>query len=430
MNPENIGTNSRDLSAGRLLLRHLFDTAVAAADPMLRIPCVLPPKPPGRVVLVGAGKASARMAEAVVSTWGPCEGVVLTRDGYSRPVLGVDIVEASHPVPDSRGYAGTARVLRLLSDCGEDDFVVALISGGGSALLARPAGEITLHQEQEMTRALLASGAPIEAMNLIRKHLSTAKGGALAAATHPARMLSLIISDVPGDDLESVACGPTVGDTTCALKAREMLGRWSIPVTTEMAAVLDGPRVTFAPEAPELSRVENLLIATPMQSLHAAKLEAEAHGIRVIVLGDAIEGEARDVAFEHAQIAKRVRSDMHAGEPPVLLLSGGECTVTQRGGGVGGPNAEYALALSIALDDSQGISAIACDTDGVDGAAEVAGAIIDSTTLFRAYRAQLSPLEALERQDSHSFFSILGDQIITGPTYTNVNDFRAILVSK
>lgn len=416
------------LSETRRHLRGFYDAAVAAADPMLCIAPCLPPRPEGRVIVVGAGKASARMAEAVEAAWGPCEGLVLTRDGHARATRGIEVVEASHPIPDVRGLAATARLFDLLGGCAPEDFVLALISGGGSSLLTRPAGAITLAEEQAITRALLASGAPIDAMNTIRKHLSSAKGGAMAAAC-AGRMLSFIISDVPGDDPAAIASGPTVGDVTTAAEARRLVDRWAIPLTPAMEAVLSGPPLTFPPHSLALSRVENRMIAAPSRSLDAARRLAVAAGCTVDILGDAVEGEARVVARDHAQRAMAIRKRMRPGDAPILLLSGGECTVTQRGTGIGGPNAEYALALALALGETNGVSAIACDTDGVDGAADVAGALIDETTLVRARAADLDPFAALANNDSHSFFATLGDQVVTGPTLTNVNDFRAILIA-
>ncbi|AHM03140.1 D-glycerate 2-kinase [Roseibacterium elongatum DSM 19469] len=370
---------------------------------------------------MGAGKASARMAEAVEAEWGPCAGLVITRYGYARPCAGIEIVEAAHPVPDAAGAAATARMLDLLRDLSEDDFVLALISGGASALLTAPAGEITLAEKQAVNAALLASGAPIGQMNLLRKHLSRVKGGQLAAAAYPARMLALMISDVPGDDAAMIGSGPTVGDASTAAEARAILERWGIAAAPSVHAVLATQTGVIAPGDPRLSRVENVIYAAPSQSLAAAAEIGRAAGYTVEILGDALEGEARDVAKGHARMAL-------AGQCPRLLLSGGELTVTRRGDGIGGPNAEYALALAVALEGAAGIHAIACDTDGVDGAAEVAGALIGPDTLIRARSAGLDPATALARNDAHSFFAGLGDQVVPGPTLTNVNDFRAILI--
>jgi glycerate 2-kinase len=413
----------------RQLLRRLFDRAVEVADPMRCVPEALPPKPGGTVLVVGAGKASARMAEAVESVWGACEGLVITRDGYGRPTRGIEVVEASHPVPDARGLQATARMLRLLEGLGEGDFVLALISGGGSALLVQPAGAITLAEKQAVNAALLASGAPIDAMNTVRKHLSVVKGGQLAAAAWPARLLALMISDVPGDDPAFIASGPTVGDATTPADARAILARWSIAVPPSVEAALAAGSGVLPPGSPRLARTRNRVIAAPSQSLEAAAEAARAAGCTVRVLGDAIEGEARAVAAGQARLAREVSDGLVPGNAPVLLLSGGECTVTRRGDGVGGPNAEFALALALALDGAPGIAALACDTDGVDGAAEVAGAVIDAGTLPRARARGVDPAAALARNDSHGFFAALGDQVVTGPTLTNVNDFRAVLVS-
>jgi hydroxypyruvate reductase len=403
------------------LLRALFDRAVAVADPMQSLAAALPPKPPGRVVVIGAGKASARMAEAVEAEWGRCEGLVITRYGYARPCQGIEIVEAAHPVPDAAGVAATRRMLDLLATVGEGDFVLALISGGGSALLCAPADGIMLAEKQALTQGLLASGAPIGEINGIRKEISAVKGGRLAAAAWPARMLTLLISDVPGDDPGDIASGPTVGHRGDAARALAVLERWGVVPPASIRRHLEAGGDPVLPDDPRLSRVENVIYAAPSQSLAAAADLARAQGYAVDILGDAIEGEAREVAAAHAALARNARG-------PRVILSGGELTVTRRGDGIGGPNAEYALALAIALDGAPGIHAIACDTDGVDGAAEVAGAIIGPDTLARAAAAGVDPKESLKTNDSHSFFEKTERQVVTGPTLTNVNDFRAILI--
>lgn len=404
------------------LLRALFDRAVMVADPMRSLAAHLPARPPGRVVVIGAGKASARMAEAVEAAWGPCEGLVITRYGYGRPCRGIEIVEAAHPVPDLAGMEATARMLALVGGLGEGDFVLALISGGASALLVAPAGEITLAEKQAVNAGLLASGAPISQMNLVRKHLSRVKGGQLAAAAYPARMLALMISDVPGDDPAFIGSGPSVGDASTPAEAKAVLEKWGVTVAPSVLDVLAGASGVIAPGDVRLSRVENRIYAAPAQSLAAAADMAQENGCTVTILGDRVEGEAREVAAEHARLALEAQAGMRAGEAPRLILSGGELTVTRRGDGIGGPNAEYALALALALDGAEGIHAIACDTDGVDGAAEVAGAVIwPGTPLATA-------AEALARNDAHGFFGRVGGQMVTGPTLTNVNDFRAILV--
>lgn len=410
------------------LLRALFDRAVEVADPMRSLAGHLPPKPPGRVVVVGAGKASARMAEAVEAEWGPCEGLVITRYGYGRPTRGIEVVEAAHPVPDAAGLAATARMLALLQGLGAGDFVLALISGGASALLVAPAEGVSLAEKQAVNAALLASGAPISQMNTVRKHLSRVKGGQLAAAAHPARMLTLMISDVPGDDPAFIGSGPTVGDASSAAEARAILERWKVVVPPAVLAALDRPTGVIAPGDARLARVENRLYAAPSQSLAAAAEMARGFGLDVRMLGDALEGEARVVAASQAKQARAIRAALRSGAAPVLLLSGGELTVTRRGDGIGGPNAEFCLALAIALDGAAGIHAIACDTDGVDGAAEVAGAVIGPETLVKAEALGIGPQDRLARNDAHGFFAAIGDQVVTGPTLTNVNDFRAILI--
>jgi glycerate 2-kinase len=407
-------------------LRALFDRAVEVADPMRSLADFLPPKPPGRVVVVGAGKASARMAEAVEAVWGPCEGLVITRYGYGRPCRGIEIVEAAHPVPDAAGAAATARMLDLLAGLGEGDFVLALISGGASALLVAPVAGVSLAEKQAVNAALLASGAPIDRMNTVRKHLSRVKGGQLAAAAYPARMLALMISDVPGDDPAFIGSGPTVGDASTVAEARAVLARWKVEVPQSVTAALSGPSAVVPPGDARLGRVENVIYAAPIQSLTAAA--RLARGVEVRLLGDAVEGEARDAAVAHAALAAEAAGKLQVGDRPVLLLSGGELTVTRRGNGIGGPNAEFCLALALALRGHPRIHAIACDTDGVDGAAEVAGARVAPDTLARAAQAGVDATRALAANDAHSFFAALGDQVITGPTLTNVNDFRALLI--
>lgn len=413
----------------RAFLRDLFDVAVAAADPMRAIPAHLPPRPAGRVVVVGAGKASARMAEAVEAVWGPCDGLVVTRYGHSRPTQGIEVVEAAHPVPDTAGAAATLRMLDLMEGLGEGDLVLSLISGGASALLVAPVAGVTLEEKRAVNAALLASGAPIDRMNTLRKHLSRVKGGQLAAAAHPARMLCLMISDVPGDDPAFIGSGPTVGDASTPAEALAVLDRWQVPVPPSVLAALRRGSGVVAPGDVRLSRVENRVIAAPSQSLAAAAARAEAAGCRVLTLGDRVEGEARDVAADHATRALALAATRAGGEAPLLILSGGELTVTRRGDGIGGPNAEYALALALALQGAAGIHALACDTDGVDGAAEVAGALIGPDTLARAAKSGIDAAAALARNDAHRFFGATGDQVVTGPTLTNVNDFRAILIA-
>ncbi|MGV8986004.1 MAG: glycerate kinase type-2 family protein [Cypionkella sp.] len=409
-------------------LRQLFDRAVEVADPMRSLNAHLPPKPPGRVVVIGAGKASARMAEAVEAVWGPCEGLVITRYGYARPCQGIEIVEAAHPVPDKSGLEATQRMLDLLDGLKEGDFVLALISGGASALLAAPVKSVTLAEKQSVNAALLASGAPITQMNTLRKHLSRVKGGQLAARAFPAQMLTLMISDVPGDDPAFIGSGPTVGDTSTAQDALAVLERWNIPAPASVRAALQHKSGVVSPDDPRLSRVTNRIYAAPAQSLAAAADLARAQGCEVRILGDALEGEAREVAKAQAELVLTAQASRKASAPPLLFLSGGELTVTRRGAGIGGPNAEFSLALALALNGASGIHAIACDTDGVDGAAEVAGAVIGPDTLTLAAGVGISAATALAENNAHGFFAAIGSQVVTGPTLTNVNDFRAILV--
>lgn len=403
-------------------LRQLFDRAVEVADPMRSLASFLPERPKGRLIVIGAGKASARMAEAVETAWGPCDGLVITRYGYGRPCQGIEIVEAAHPVPDQVGVLATRQMLALLDGLTDADTVLALISGGASALLCAPADGMTLAEKQSVNAALLASGAPISAMNTVRKHLSRVKGGQLAAAAFPASLLALMISDVPGDDPAFIGSGPTVGDVSTADDARAILERWSIPVPASALAALPASGVV-RPDDPRLSRTTNVIYAAPAQSLAAAALLASPLA-EVRTLGDRLEGEARVVAGVQAAMATHIAADLRVGDRPVLLLSGGELTVTRTGGGIGGPNAEFCLALALALKGHAQVHAIACDTDGVDGAAEVAGALIGPDTLRTPGAA-----EALADNDAHGFFERAGSQVVTGPTLTNVNDFRAILIN-
>ncbi len=412
----------------RAFLERLFTIAVERADPMGVLIDHLPDRPKGRLVVIGAGKASARMAEAVEAHYCPCEGLVITRYGYGRPCAGIEIVEAAHPVPDQAGLDATARMLELVSGLTEDDLVLALISGGGSALLCAPIDGVTLADKQAVNAALLASGAQISAMNVVRKHLSRIKGGRLAAACAPARVLSLVISDVPGDDPSLIASGPTVGDTSTPEDALAIMERWSIDVPESVRSALAAHGDRVAPDDARLARAETRVVAAPAQSLEAAANEARRAGCEVRLLGDALEGEARELAMEQARLARDIADSRQPGQAPVLLLSGGECTVTRRGAGRGGPNAEFVLAAALALDGDPRIHVLACDTDGVDGSDEVAGAWAGPETLTLARTAGLSPQAALDDNDAHGFFAGIVGQVVTGPTLTNVNDFRAILI--
>jgi hydroxypyruvate reductase len=409
-------------------LLSLFERAVEVADPMRSLADHLPKRPAGRLIVVGAGKASARMAEAVEATWGACEGMVITRYGYGRPCQGIEIIEAAHPVPDAAGVRATRKMLDLVGGLGPDDFVLALISGGASALLTAPIEGVGFAEKQTVNCALLASGAPIGGMNVVRKHLSRVKGGQLAAAAFPARVHTLLMSDVPGDDPADIGSGPTVGDTSRPEDALAVLSKWNIEVPASVTEALRAGSGVIAPSDKRLSTTENQIFAAPAQSLAAAAEMARAAGYDVRLLGDALEGEASDLGREHAKLATAIARDRGPEDAPVLLLSGGELTVTRRGDGIGGPNAEYCLALAIALGGAPGIHAIACDTDGVDGSADIAGAIIGPETLTKARMMGIDPSAALSSNDAHGFFGSIGDQVVTGPTMTNVNDFRAILI--
>ncbi len=416
--------------APRQLLRVLFDAAIAAAQPALCVPSYLPPPPKGRFIVIGAGKASAAMARAVEDHWpGPLEGLVVTRYGYGVACPRIEIVEAAHPVPDAAGLAAARRILDLVQSAGPDDTVLCLISGGGSALLPLPLNGLTLEDKQQVNRALLASGATITEMNTVRRHLSAIKGGRLAAAAYPARLLTLLISDVPGDNPADIASGPTVADPTTAADAIAILRRHGIDLPPAVLAVLHGTEAeSIKPDDPRLARAETKIIAAPQMALEAAAAIARAQGFAVHILGDAIEGEARDVGKVMAGIALQVATRQQPFTPPCVLLSGGETTVTVRGSGRGGRNVEFLLSLGIALSGRPGIWALAGDTDGVDGLEETAGAILAPDTLERAYQAGIRPRDALANNDGHGFFGALGDAVITGPTLTNVNDFRAILI--
>jgi hydroxypyruvate reductase len=407
------------------LLQRLFEQAVATADPMNCLALHLPPPPKGRLIVIGAGKASARMAEAVERHYDqPLEGLVITRYGYGRPTQHIEIVEAAHPVPDQAGVDATQRILRLIENLNSDDLVLALISGGGSSLLCAPRDGISLAQKQQINKDLLASGAPISQINVVRQGLSKVKGGKLAAACAPAQVRGLIISDVPGDDLAIIASGPTVPQPPPEISISELLGRWGIRVPA-LDQLSSDPDHDF--EAVQ-EIVRNEVVAAPSQSLAAAKIVAEQQGCEVLMWGDDLEGEARDLGAAHAHKALEIAAMRTPANKPLLILSGGECTVTRTGDGVGGPNAEYALAALIALNGEKRITLLAADTDGVDGAAEVAGAFVLPDSLERATDLRLSPQDYLQRNDAHSFFKALGDQLTTGPTLTNVNDFRAMLI--
>ncbi len=417
----------------RVLLRRMFDAAVASAQPALVIPAHLPEAQTlgkGRLIVIGAGKASAAMARAVEVHWpGSLEGFVITRYGYAVPCERIRIVEAAHPVPDAAGLAAAEALLQHVQGLREDDLVLCLISGGGSSLMPLPLPGLTLAHKQDVNRALLKSGATIGEMNTVRRHLSAIKGGRLAAACHPARVLTLLISDVPGDDPIDIASGPTAADPTTCADALEIVRRYAIELPAAVRELLESGRgESVKPGDARLARSELRLIATPQRALEAAAAVAREAGVSPVILGDAIEGEARDVGKVLAGIALHVAQHGQPVAPPCVLLSGGETTVTVRGAGRGGRNVECLLSMALTLRGHPRIHALAGDTDGVDGQEEIAGALIGPDTLARAWAAGLKPAEHLADNDGHGFFEALGDSVLTGPTLTNVNDFRAILV--
>lgn len=431
-------SGSGTFPAQRAVLRALFDAAVESADPARCVPPHLPPAaelPKGRIVVVGAGKGAAAMARAVEQHWpGDVEklsGLVVTRYGHGVATRHIEVVEAAHPIPDAAGAAAAQRIQALVQGLTADDLVLVLLSGGGSALLAAPAEWITLEEKRAVTQALLKSGADIREINCVRKHLSAIKGGRLAAMATPARVLTLAISDVPGDDLSAIASGPTVPDPTTCADALEILNRYRIALPAKAQEALESGRAeTPKPGDPRFARSIATLIATPQAALQAAAEAARARGITPLILGDRIEGEAREVARALGGIALSCATHGVPVAAPCVLLSGGETTVTVKGQGRGGRNAEFLLALALALDAHPHIHALACDTDGIDGVENNAGALVLADTLQRAKALGVDPRTRLEDNDAWGFFNVIDDLITTGPTRTNINDFRAILVDR
>jgi glycerate 2-kinase len=415
----------------RSLLRAVFDAAVAAADPRRVLHKFLPDKPKGRCVVVGCGKSAAAMAAALEDAWPDVDltGVVVTRYGHAVPTQRIAVLQSAHPVPDAAGEAAAKRILAAVQGLSAEDLVIALISGGGSALMPLAAPGLTLADKQRVNKALLASGATIAEMNCVRKHLSAIKGGRLAAACAPASVVSLAISDVPGDDPAVIASGPTVPDPTSFADAREILTRHGIEIAPAMEHQLS--HGTETPKPGELPHAEFRMIATPLMALEAAAEVARGAGVNPFILGDALEGESRELGIVLAGIARSVRAHGQPVAAPVLLLSGGETTVSlgQSKPGKGGRNTECLLGLAVALAGEPGIWAAACDTDGIDGSEDAAGAIVTPDTLARAREAGIDPRTALAGHDSYSLFDAIGDLIRTGPTLTNVNDIRAILIA-
>ena len=414
----------------RAFLTRLFETAVSAADPKAAMMSALPPRPIGRTVVIGVGKGAAQMAAAFEELWGgPVEGVVVTQYGYSVPTRHIRVLEASHPVPDAAGLAAADAIFASVQGLSSDDLVVALISGGGSALVPAPAEGLGLKDEQALNEALLVSGAPISAMNAIRKQISRIKGGRLAAAAHPARVVSLVVSDVPGDDPAQVASGPTVPDTVGREEALAHVATFRIDLPVSVRTYLEsGAGDAKLPDDPVFARSEVRVIASAAISLEAAAKAAEAESVSAAILSDAIEGEARVIGQMHAAIAREVRLRNRPFEAPVVILSGGETTVTISGpGGKGGRNTEFLLACAGGIEGLSA-TALAADTDGIDGSENNAGAFADGTTWARLRAAGYDPAKLLADHDAWTGFDVLGDLFIPGPTGTNVNDFRALLI--
>ena len=415
----------------QLLLRKLFDAAVGAALPQYRIKPFLPPKPKGKTVVVGMGKSAAAMAKAVEDYWDePLEGLVVTRYGHELKTSHIEVVQASHPVPDQNGADAAERILKLVEPLTEDDLVICLISGGGTALFTLPPQGVSLEELADINGQLLRSGADIVQMNTVRKNLSRSSGGRLAVTAYPAKVVSLIISDVPGDNLTAIASGPTVGDNASAEEALAIINHFGISVSDTIKDYLNrNPLPVVAPGDARLKHTENHLVATPQQSLEAAAEVARQCGYTPLILGDSLEGEAKDVGLVHAGIAKQVITHGQPIPGPCVLLSGGETTVTVKDTyGKGGRNCEFLLSFSQAMDGIEGVYALAADTDGIDGSEDNAGALY-SPELWRESKAKkLSSADYLSGHDSYSFFEAINGLLKTGPTLTNVNDFRAIVI--
>ncbi|GLS33980.1 glycerate 2-kinase [Mesorhizobium albiziae] len=411
-------------------LTSVFNAAVAAADPDRTIRNHLPPKPKGRTIVIGAGKGSAQMAAALEKAWdGPIEGVVVTRYGYAAKCERIEVIEAAHPVPDKAGLAAAKRLLETVRGLTADDLVIALISGGGSALLPSPAGDLTLADEIAVNEALLASGAPIAAMNAVRKHVSTIKGGRLAAAAYPAKLVSLVVSDIPGDNPALVASGPTVPDQSTRQDVLAIVSTYGMKLPAAVMAHLNSPAADAPLPGDEVFAGNEVhLIASAAVSLEAAAALAAREGIQAIILSDSIEGEARDVGSVHAGIAREVATRNRPFNKPVLILSGGETTVTLRAKGKGGRNSEFLLAFAIGIDGVEGIDALAADTDGIDGSENNAGAFADGTTVARMRAAGVDAKAMLAGNNAWTAFNAVSDLFVPGPTGTNVNDLRAILI--
>jgi hydroxypyruvate reductase len=412
-------------------LTTLFDAAIGAADSAQILQGNLPEAPEGRTIVIGAGKGAAQLAQALEAQWeGPLEGVVVTRYGYGAPCKHIRIIEAAHPVPDAAGERAAGELMHMVQGLTENDLVIALITGGGSALLPAPPDGLTLAHEIALNEALLASGAPISVMNMIRKQLSRIKGGRLAAMALPARVVSLVVSDVPGDDPAQVASGPTVPDGTNREEALAAIGAYRIALPTRLHEHLaNAPEDAPRPGDIRFSHNETRVIASAAHSLEAAARASEAAGIPAVILSDSIEGEARDIARMHGAMVREIIARSRPFAPPVLLLSGGETTVTLTGKGKGGRNTEFLLSLALEIEGCAGVTALAADTDGIDGSEDNAGAFVDGSSAGRLRALGIDPRASLANNDAWSAFNLLGDLFVPGPTGTNVNDFRAILVS-
>ena len=409
-----------------MMLRGFYDAAVEAANPVQAVARNLPPAPQGRTMVIAVGKAAVPMAKAVEQNWkGPLEGLVIAPHGYTHDLQRLDLVHASHPVPDQSSLRAAERALALASTLKAGDLLLALISGGASALMSKPVHGISIEEKFGLIKSVLKCGANISELNTVRKQVSAVKGGRLARAAGDAAIHTLALSDVPGDDPAIIGSGPTVPDPTRKQDALAILERYGVSVPSSILAWLKSPDEDRSIMSPS---VETRVVVSPHESFKAVRQKAEAMGLNVLYLGDRIEGEAREVAKVHAAIALEIATRGAPVRKPCLLLSGGETSVTVRGKGRGGRNVEFLLALAIALGGAPGITALAADTDGIDGLEPIAGAVIDFASLGRARALGLDPVAALENNDAHSLFEQLGDQVITGPTHTNVNDFRAILI--
>jgi glycerate 2-kinase len=425
-----------NIAQARVLLDGSYAAALAAADPLRIVPAQLPMPPKGHTLVVGAGKAAAAMALAVEQHWpvaAPLEGLVITRYRHGLPTSRIKVLEAGHPVPDAAGEQAASEILRKVESLTAEDLLLVLVSGGGSSLLSLPVEDVAMADLKEVTRQLLRSGAPIQSMNAVRKHLSAIQGGRLAAASG-APVLALIISDVTGDDPTHIASGPCAPDPTTYQEAIDILERYAVNAPAAITEHLTrGARGDIAetpkPGDPLFAKTENRVIATAQQSLEAAAAYFRSQGVQPVILGDSVTGEAREVAKVYAALARQIRQYATPWQPPVALISGGECTVTVRGKGRGGRCAEFLLSLALELDGAPDISALACDTDGIDGSEDNAGAILDPATLQRVRNRGLDPAALLDNNDAYRFFEEAGDLVMTGPTRTNVNDYRVILVS-